>query len=134
VKLALQPDLRHGRLWMLGGICLVAGITVLSLMPGEKLPEVPVWDKYLHIMAYVALAFWFGSITMRRSHAWIAAGLMSYGVFIELLQGQMGVGRQADLADLLANMAGIAAGLLLALTPLGRWARWLESWQRQTVP
>lgn len=134
MKPVVLPELRYGRLWILGGICLVIAIAVLSLMPGNQLPEVGLWDKFQHILAYVALAFWFGGITTRRCHAWIAAGLMAFGALIELLQGRMGWGRQADLFDLGANAAGIAAGLLLTLTPLGRWARWLESWQRQTVP
>jgi VanZ family protein len=134
VKPVVLPELRYGRLWMLGGICLLIGITLLSLMPGEQLPTVRVWDKLLHILAYVALAFWFASITVRRSHAWVATGLMVYGVLIELTQGQMSLGRQADLFDLGANAVGIAGGLLIALTPLGRWASWLESRQRQTVP
>jgi VanZ family protein len=134
VKPAVLPELHYSRVWLLGGFCLATGIAVLSLMPVEKLPEVRVWDKFQHILAYVALGFWFCSITTRRSHAWIAVGLLAYGVLIELLQGQMGMGRQADMFDLGANAAGIASGWLLALTPLGRWAHWLESWQRQIFP
>jgi VanZ family protein len=128
------PDLRYRRSWLLGGICLAVAILVLSLLPGEQLPQVRVWDKLQHMLAYVALSLWFGSITPRRSYAWTAAGLLAYGAVIELLQGWMEQGRHADLSDLGANATGIAAGLLLALTPLGRWPHWLESWQRQTVP
>jgi hypothetical protein len=134
VRPAVLPDLRHRWLWKLGGLCLALAVLVLSLLPVEQLPQVRVWDKFQHMLAYVALALWFGSITPRRRYAWIAAGLMAYGAFIELLQGWMEQGRHADLSDLGANATGIAAGLLLALTPLGRWAHWLESWQRQTVP
>jgi VanZ family protein len=128
------PELRHGRLWVTGGVCLAVAIAVLSLVPGEQLPEVRLWDKLQHILAYVALACWFASIVVRRKHVWVVLALLCFGALIELLQGQMGLGRQADLHDLGANALGIAAGLLLALTPLGRWAVWLESAQRQTLP
>jgi VanZ family protein len=133
VKPVAVPGLRFWRFWMLGGCGLALAITVLSLMPVEQLPEVKLSDKIEHILAYVALALWFGSIVARRRLLWLALALMLFGALIELLQGAMGLGRQADLHDLGANAAGIAGGLLLALTPLGRWAHWLESWQRQTV-
>jgi len=134
VKPAVRPELRYGRLWMAGGVLLAAFITVLSLLPGDQLPQVRIWDKFQHILAYVALAFWFGSIVVRRRYLLLVVALMCFGVCIELLQGQMGWGRQADLFDLGANATGIAVGMLLALTPLGRWALWIESWQRQTAP
>ena len=134
MKPAVLPGLRYGQWWMLGGFFLALAILALSILPGEQLPDVKLWDKFQHILAYVALALWFGGITPRRSHGWVAGGLMAYGILIEFLQGWMQQGRQADLFDLGANATGIAAGLLLALTPLGRWAQWLESWQRQTAP
>jgi VanZ family protein len=131
VKPAASVELRYWRFWALGGLALALVILVLSLMPAEQLPEVRISDKVEHILAYVALAFWFGSICARRRFVWIALMLIGYGLLVELLQGGMGWGRQADLYDLIADAAGIAAGLLLAMTPLGGWARWLESWQRQ---
>jgi hypothetical protein len=133
VTRVLLPELRHGRLWMTGGVCLAIAIAVLSLLPGEKLPQVELGDKFQHILAYVALSFWFAGIVVRRKHAGLVLALMCFGALLELLQGQMGLGRQADFFDLGANALGIATGLLLAFTPLGRWALWLESAQRQTV-
>jgi VanZ family protein len=128
------PGLRYWRFWMLCGFGLVAIVTVLSLMPAQQLPEAGFSDKIGHLLAYVALAFWFGAITARRSHGWVALLLLLYGVLIEALQAWMGWGRHAELYDVWADAAGIAAGLLLALTPAGRWASWLESLQRQTTP
>jgi VanZ family protein len=134
VKARVLPGLRYWRFWVLGGLGLAAVITVLSLMPAHHLPEAGLSDKVEHILAYVALAFWFGGITARRSYGWLASILIVYGVLIELLQAWMGWGRHADLYDVVADAAGIATGLLLALTPAGRWASWLESMQRQTAP
>jgi VanZ family protein len=130
---AALPGLRYWRLWMLCGVGLVLVITWLSLAPLEQLPEVKMSDKLEHMLAYVALAFWFGSLTARRSLGWVALALMGYGALIELFQDGMQWGRQGDVRDLGANALGIAAGLLLVLTPLGRWARWLESQLRQTA-
>ncbi|MEO8314882.1 MAG: VanZ family protein [Pseudomonadota bacterium] len=127
----VRPDLRFPRFWLLGGLTMVLIITFLSLMPGDKLPDAHLSDKVEHILAYVALALWFGGIMTRSSYLLIVLALLAFGVLIELLQGGMGWGRQADLLDLGADAVGIAAGLLLALTPVGRWARWLESLQHQ---
>jgi VanZ family protein len=133
VKPMVLPGLRYWRFWVLGGFGLAAVITALSLMPAQQLPEAGVSDKVGHILAYVSLAFWFGGITARRSYGWLALVLIVYGVLIELLQALMGWGRHADIYDIGADVAGIATGLLLALTPAGRWASWLESMRRQTV-
>lgn len=125
------PQLRFRRLWILVGIMLMVFIALLSLMPPEQLPVVRLSDKIKHIMAYVLLAFWFGSLLPRNRFLRIALALILYGVLIELLQASMGRGRMAELLDVGANVVGIAGGLLLSLTPAGRWPHWLESLQRQ---
>lgn len=130
----MRPELRFPRFWILGGVGLLLIITALSLLPGDQVPKVSVSDKVKHVLAYVALALWFGGISVRRSYLRITLALLAYGVLIELLQGWMAVGRQAELLDVVADAAGIAAGLLLAVTPAGRWALWLETSQRQTAP
>jgi VanZ family protein len=134
VQPLMRPELRFPRIWILGGIGLLLVITYLSLMPNDQLPDAGFSDKVNHILAYVALSLWFGGIMVRRSYLLIVLALVAFGVMIELLQGWTGAGRQAEALDLGANAVGIAAGLLLAITPLGRWARWLETLQRQTIP
>jgi VanZ family protein len=113
---------------------MAAGIAVLSLLPNSKLPEISLSDKIEHIMAYVVLAFWFGSIVVRRDYLWIALSLLGFGAVIELAQGWMSQGRTADIMDLRADAIGIVLGLVLALTPAGRWARWLEALFRKAIP
>lgn len=127
----VRPDLRLVRFWMTAGLGLVLVITYLSLMPNDRLPEPGFSDKVNHILAYVALALWFGGILPRRSYLKLVLALMAYGVLIEVLQWWMAWGREGELLDVGADAAGIAAGLLLAATPLGRWASWLESLSRQ---
>lgn len=120
------PELRYRRFWFGAGVTIALVITIVCLMPGNKLPDVNVSDKTEHVAAFAMLAFWFGSILVRRDLFWLALALLALGGLIEIAQGAMGLGRQADIHDFFADGVGVAIGLLLALTPLGRWARWLE--------
>jgi VanZ family protein len=79
-------------------------------------------DKLNHALAFAALAFaarqGFPRVAARR----IGTALLGYGVFIELVQSQIPA-RSAELTDLLADAAGIAAGALLAAAWRQRAAR-----------
>ena len=121
------PELRYRRLWFCAGLAIALAVLVVCLIPGGKLPDMRVSDKTEHVAAFVMLAFWFGSILVRRDLFWLALALLLFGGAIELAQGAMRMGRNADIHDLFADGVGILLGLALALTPLGRWARWLES-------
>jgi VanZ family protein len=125
VNPVLLPELRYRQLWMGVGLVLAGVIALLSLLPNKDLPDVHLWDKLKHTLAYVALAFWFGSVVVRRDYFWLGLIVVAFGGAIELLQAQ--VGRDAEWGDLLADGIGTTLGLLLASTPFGRWAHWLES-------
>jgi hypothetical protein len=120
------PDLRLRRLWFGAGVVIAIAVAVLSLMPGRNLPDVHVSDKLKHFAAFVMLAFWFGSILIRRDWLWLVPALLVFGGLIELAQDAMPWGRRGEWRDLLADGLGVGAGLLLALTPLRRWAFWIE--------
>jgi hypothetical protein len=128
VKPLAQTNLRYVWLWWLLGFVIVAVVTTTSLMPPKNLPKVNLSDKLEHALAYAVLAFWFASLVLRRSFVWVALGLLVLGGAIEITQGMMPYGREGDWYDLYADAAGIALGLMLALTPLGRWLYWVESW------
>ncbi len=49
---------------------------------------------------------------------------------MEAGQYLMQAGRTADVYDMAANAAGVAAGLLLAALLTGGWAQRIESWLR----
>jgi VanZ family protein len=106
--------------WSLGG-ALIALITALSLLPirGPDL-DLPNSDKLNHAIAYLVLMLYFGQLVgaQWRSRAAVVAGLIGYGIAIELLQALLPL-RVAELADLVANVSGIAIGMLLLQTPLG---------------
>jgi VanZ family protein len=81
-------------------------------------PTIPglftLWDKIEHAVAYLGLAL-IGAYAFPQRLTRVATGLFLGGVGVEILQSTMGLGRQGDPADALANTIGIATGLLLAL-------------------
>jgi VanZ family protein len=127
VNPVLRPELRYRRLWFFVGLVLAAAITVVCLLPSSDLPSFHLWDKLEHALAWVALAFWFGSVVVRRDIVCVGVCLVALGGAIELLQGWMALGRSADIKDLLADSVGILIGVLLVASPLGRVPLWLET-------
>lgn len=121
-------SLRFPRLWLsLGWLAVVLAI-VVCLVPIQKLPQPPnLSDKTEHFIAYLLLSTWFAGIYARTRYWIIAIGLGVMGVLIEIAQGSMNYGRQADLLDVIANCSGVLAGLLLSWLWLGGWVQWLES-------
>jgi VanZ family protein len=112
----------HLRLWWSLGFALLALITALSLLPirGPDL-DLPNSDKLHHALAYSVLMLYFGKLAgagWQRRLA-VAGGLLAYGIAIELLQSQLPP-RTAELADLAANLGGMAIGALLLRTRLSR--------------
>jgi VanZ family protein len=132
MKPLLRPELRFRRWWFCTGLLIAAAITVTSLLPARNLPDLGLSDKFEHAFSYLVLAFWFASVIVRRDYFVLMMSLLAFGGAIELFQGWMGLGREADLLDLAADAVGIALGVALAATPLGRWAEWLERlWGRK---
>lgn len=109
------------------GWSLVVLAVIGSLLPVQNIPPVQTSDKVQHFAAYALLAVWFAGIYPRARYPLIAGGLFVLGVGIEWAQGAMGLGRQADPMDVVANASGIAFGLVAALLGLGNWAARVES-------
>ena len=128
MKPVVQPQLRFRRWWLALGVLMVLFITAICLLPDRDLPKVNLWDKAEHAIAFGSLAFWFGSIMVRPDLPWVGIAVVIFGGLIEIAQGTMGWGRDADWRDLLADAVGVALGVALVLTPLGRWASWFEAW------
>lgn len=92
-----------------------AVIAWLSLSPTESLPQgLTFWDKAEHALAYLGLAL-VGAFAFPTRLGRLAVGLFLGGVGVEVLQSTMGLGRQGDALDALANSIGILAGLSLVL-------------------
>lgn len=101
------PPLR--RLWRTLLAAMLAVVTWLALEPAP--PEVADlgWDKLNHLCAFAALA-WVAAAAFAPRWRTVAAGLLAYGVVIELLQA-MTPTRSAEAADVLADALGLALGL-----------------------
>ena len=112
---------RYPWLWLAGWAAMLALVATGSLMPSSDLPDVsmPGADKLQHALGYAALSLYAGMLfATGRARGWAAAGLMVFGIVIELTQGAMTPDRSPESADVLANAFGIAIGLLLARTRL----------------
>ncbi len=121
------PELRFRHFWFAMGVVFGLLTAVVCLMPGNNLPDLRgVSDKVEHFAAFALLSFWFSSILVRRDLLWMALLLLVFGGLIEIAQELMRWGRRGELADVAADGGGIVLGMLLALTPLGRWASWME--------
>jgi len=120
--------LRFPRLWLSLGWLAVGLAIVVCLMPTDRLPlPSSLSDKSEHFIGYLLLSCWFGGIYPRSRYWIIGIGLVVMGVLIEVAQGAMGWGRQADVLDVIANSTGVVAGLLLCWMGLGGWAQRVES-------
>jgi len=96
-------------------------IFILSHIPIPQLSgiEIRTSDKFLHYFAYLILVFliWFAispgkKVNWRRAAVWwILLAMVWYGVADEWLQGY--VGRNPDVRDFLADLAGVITGLIL---------------------
>lgn len=121
-----MPGLHYRRMWIVAGLLITAVVVVASLVPVQQLPPVALSDKIEHLLGFVVLAFWFGSVIAHRDFLYLALALIALGGGIEIAQGLMGLGRQSDLKDLWADCIGIAIGLGIAATPVGNWASLLD--------
>ena len=127
MKPLVQPELRFRRSWVALGVLMVLFITVVCLLPPKDVPKINLWDKAEHAIAFGGLAFWFGSIMTRRNLLWVGIAVVAFGGFIELAQGALGDGRDAEWGDLAADAVGALLGLAMVVTPLGRCVSWFEA-------
>ena len=103
-------------------ILLAIVIALLSLVPGNNMPytsffSIPFFDKIVHFSMYALLGF----VALMESrhtrqcsgyHLFILVGLFLLSGLIEILQATVVATREAEWADLLANLLGLFAGYL----------------------
>jgi VanZ family protein len=83
-------------------------------------------DKVEHFTGYFLLTTWFCGCARRSKYWQVALWMLALGGGMEIGQGIMAIGREADWFDMLANSAGVAAGVIAALLGLGNWMVWVE--------
>ena len=121
--------------WRVASILLLLFVLAATILPAVWLwpdrARLSSWldhaDKWAHVITFLFLALWFAG-QYRPSAYWrIAVGLAAFGALIELAQRAVGY-RSAEWMDMGADVAGIAAGLALALFGLGGWCQRVEAW------
>lgn len=120
------PDLRLARLWWSVGWVMVLYITISCLEPPRYVPNLHLWDKAEHALAFFGMSVWFGGLVRRSRYPVIAFLMLLFGAGIEIAQGVMRVGRDADVMDWVADAVGIAVALSVLYLGLGAWTRWVE--------
>jgi VanZ family protein len=108
--LLMTPLARN--IWILWAVVLVA-VAIGSLLPKFGAGDKYEVDKFIHAGAYLLLALLPALNVQRLQSALLAFLLLILASgLIELLQGEI-PGQQSSLADLAANAAGAAIGLML---------------------
>jgi len=98
----------HLLAWRLAfGICVVV-VLVLALMPKDMVMPSTGWDKSNHLLAFFVLALLGLHAYPGRAMA-VLAGLLTYGVLIEVLQS-FTPNRSADWQDVVADSVGLVLG------------------------
>jgi VanZ family protein len=111
---------RRQKLTIISLLVYWPGVFILAHIPIPQLVyKAQVSDKSLHFLAYLVLVFllWFAispdkKVNWRKAAVWwVLFVAVWYGVVDELLQGY--VGRNCDVTDFLADLAGTLTGLIL---------------------
>lgn len=119
--------LRFPKLWLAGGILILALTLVLALAPlGRSTTLDVLTDKGAHFLAFTGLMVWFCGVFRLRLTVLVAIGLLGFGILIELLQSRLPY-RTAEMADVIFDGGGIVTGWLMAVAGLRHWTAWVET-------
>ena len=106
-------------------VTLSAAIT--PWMPDISPASLDLSDKFLHFATFAVLTIWFSGQYSRNSYWRFALGLIAFGILIELIQGMLTY-RSAEWLDIIADLAGIGFGLVIAWVGVGGWSLRFEQW------
>lgn len=84
----------------------------MLLTPGDDVPEGGPNDKFVHALIFVLLTIagrWAAVLWLP-----LGAGLAAYAAVTEILQAVLPIDRHGDVRDLVADVTGVAVGLLLS--------------------
>jgi hypothetical protein len=102
----------HRRVWRVAFAAVVALSLVILFSPTTGPSGVAVSDKLIHFVLFTALA-----VTGRLAEVpvvQLGIGLAGYAAASELLQAALPIERDGDVRDALADVLGVATGLVLA--------------------
>lgn len=117
--------LRYGKLWLALGWLMVLVTLGAFVAPAPEVLFVSHIDKVQHFLCFFVLTVWFCGLYDRRRYALVALGLILYAAGSEVIQGFLSY-RTASLGDLVADAAGVVAGIMASARGAGRWCIELE--------
>ena len=98
-------------------------LIVATLLPKEVVSQntffnIPHFDKVYHFCSYALLIFLWAASLIEKTEKIRAARIAFYGsilmgVLLEVLQWQLNVGRHFEILDIIANISGSIAGLIV---------------------
>lgn len=97
-------------------IIFIAALLVLtynSLRPAAAIGSIENVDKLLHAAAYFLLTVLFGLAFPKLRLFWVLCLLCLYGGVMEIAQGSMSSGRSGSVHDMLANLFGALAAIVM---------------------
>ena len=106
---------------LLIAICYTLVLLVFSLITINSLPKLGsnYDDKIFHVLAYIFLVllwhFTLHSLKIPKAIFIAVLFSISYGIIIEVIQGQLTTVRNFDLLDVLANCIGVAIASLFIM-------------------
>lgn len=125
--------LHYRRIWLTLGVVWVGAVCYLSLasLRSVPMPHIDHIDKFFHFMTYAGLMGWFAQLYWSSStRVLLAGGLVAMGIGLEFLQA-LTPERQLEVADMLANSAGVLTAWLVAR---GRLQQLLHFFEAQFLP
>jgi len=114
--------IRRTRLLLAAALVVAVTAAVLALLPQRETLHLFPSDKAEHMLAFFTLTTLMRLGLWRRAWPPLFAAVTGFGALIELVQAIPAFGRDASLADLVADM--IAAAIALVATwPVVAWRR-----------
>src|SRR5262245_34687890 len=100
-------------------LCWMPGKWIQEVQEGSPWLQLPDLDKVVHWGIFVLFTvLWLRTGTSRWRYAWVALGGLAVAAITELVQLIPAIGRDAEVADVITDLIGVAIGLAVA--------RWIE--------
>ncbi len=120
--LHLMYDIRKlsDKVYVAGGILWTTVIAVLSLVSADQVSTISIWDfvgidKASHFVSYLLHTFLWCMATRNRKIPiyFVVIFSASFGIIMEICQFYLFNGRTFELLDVMANILGSVAGVIL---------------------
>lgn len=102
----------HKHILLLSRLCFTVSlisVSYLALMPLSELPDIQLWDKANHFIAFFVLSFLLYFSFVEIGFCKVVMVLLSYGLLLEVLQ-RLTSFRTFSWFDLFADFIGIVVG------------------------